>query len=94
MKNDETDLRFSIEWTDYHRPTKHAAHPDFPHGIDIDVSRGAAKTCTVPLPYPAKGCGYYAVECAVCGLTVGMTTAGRPDDPRSIKVPCKLKALQ
>jgi len=27
------------------------------------------------------------VECDTCGITVTLTTAGRPDDPRSVRIP-------
>lgn len=40
------------------------------------------------LPYPAPRCGIYAVKCEKCGLLVGFTTAGRPDDPRKVTLAC------
>ena len=44
------------------------------------------------LPYPAKRCGQYYVECRICGFNAIITTAGRPDDPQIIiKMPCTLK---
>jgi hypothetical protein len=43
------------------------------------------------LPYPAKRIGHYRIECELCGLRVACTTAGRPDDPRSIRIACKLQ---
>ena len=83
----------SVEWIDHERDPQCQPNPAYPDGIDLDCSNGAAKTCTVDLPYPAKRCGVYVVKCERCGLTVAATTAGRPDDPRSIKMPCK-DALQ
>lgn len=83
----------SVEWIDHKREPQCQPNPAYPDGIDLDCSKGAAKTCTVGLPYPAKRCGVYVVKCKKCGLTVAATTAGRPDDPRSIKMPCK-DALQ
>ena len=32
----------------------------------------------------------YLVECTICGMSVVLTTAGRPDDPKSIRMPCKM----
>lgn len=61
-------------------------------GIDVDISRGASKTCETKLPYPAQRCGFYEVTCETCGLRVAVTTAGRADDPRSVKVACKAQA--
>lgn len=78
-----------VQWIDQGRDPQCAPDPAFPSGMDADVSEGAAKTCTTALPYPAKRIGLYKVECPVCGLRVAITTAGRPDDPRSLKVACK-----
>lgn len=77
-----------IEWIDHGREPQCTPNSDFPKGKDMDVSHGAEATCTQLLPYPAKRCGLYIVECEKCGLRVGITTAGRPDDPRSVKLAC------
>ena len=79
----------TVEWIDRGREPQAEPDPKYPSGIDVDVSEGAAKICTASLPYPAKRCGLYLIKCSVCGLSVGVTTAGRPDDPRSVKVACK-----
>lgn len=80
-----------IEWIDAGREPRVAPNPEYPDGKDLDTSDGAAKSCFTELPYPARRCGTYIVECETCGLRVGVTTAGRPDDPRSLKVACKAK---
>lgn len=49
----------------------------------------AGAVCEVSLPYPAKRCGTYVIECGICGLRVACTTAGRPDDPRLARLLCK-----
>lgn len=49
-------------------------------------------TCETRLPYPAARCGTYVIECSKCGLSVACTTAGRPDDPRLARLPCKERA--
>lgn len=81
--------RFSVEWIDHQREPQCPPNPDYPEGIDVDASLGAEATCTASLPYPAPRCGLYVVCCKLCGFSLGMTTAGRSDDPRSVKVPCK-----
>lgn len=81
-------MTFKIGWEDSGREPRCAPNSAFPNGVDADCSAGAAATCTATLPYPAKRCGLYVVECEVCGVRVGITTAGRPDDPRSVKIAC------
>jgi DNA-directed RNA polymerase subunit RPC12/RpoP len=78
-----------IEWIDAGREPSCKPNPAYPDGIDIDLSRGASVRCQTALPYPARRCGAYVVECPVCGIRVMVTTAGRPDDPRSVKIACK-----
>lgn len=78
------------EWIDGKREPQSPPDPNYPEGIDvIAVGLDAVATCEVKLPYPAKRCGIYVVECDTCGLTTIVTTAGRPDDPRSLTVACK-----
>lgn len=81
-----------IEWLDSGREPQVAPNPAYPDGIDVDMSGKAIITCYVPLPYPAKRCGSYVVECRTCGIRVACTTAGRPDDPRSLKLACQRMA--
>ena len=80
---------FSVAWVDAGREPQCPANPLYPSGITIDASGGAEKSCTVPLGYPAKRCGRYEVECKICGVTAAITTAGRADDPSSVKLACK-----
>lgn len=87
-----TGSQFNIEWRDAGREPQVAPNPAYPNGIDLDMSNGARTTCFIPLPYPAKRIGAYVIECRICGLRMGCTTAGRPDDPRSVRLPCKLLA--
>ena len=79
----------NVEWFDLMRAPKCAPNLAFPDGIDIDVSMGAEAKCSTALPYPAERCGLYVVNCALCGIRVAVTTAGRSDDPRSLTVACK-----
>jgi hypothetical protein len=81
--------QWRITWHDSGREPQCAPNPDYPDGIDVNMAVGAAKQCTTPLPYPARRCGFYEVFCRQCGLRAAITTAGRPDDPRSVTLPCK-----
>jgi hypothetical protein len=81
-----------VKWFDRGVWPKVAPDPDYPDGLDLDLSRDASATCDTALPYPAKRCGWYVVTCDRCGRSVGITTAGRADDPRSVKLPCKPQA--
>lgn len=83
------DSLFDVSWIDRGREPQSPPDPKYPDGVDADASGGAAQTCKVMLPYPARRCGYHTVVCKVCGTSGVITTAGRPDDPRSIKVACK-----
>lgn len=84
-----TDTQFKIVWIDRHREPQCPPNPLFPNGIDLDVSDGAL-ACRAELPYPAKRCGYYFVECQKCLTNALITTAGRADDPKSVKLTCAL----
>lgn len=82
-------MPWTIEWIDRGREPQEKPNPAYPDGIDLDVARGVTPTCKADLPYPARRCGLYIVKCSICGYTAACTTAGRPDDPRSITIPCK-----
>ena len=80
--------RHKVTWLDGGREPKVAPNPDYPEGIELDATAGATETCLVALPYPAKRIGMYVVQCRKCGLTTAITTAGRPDDPKSVRLAC------
>ena len=82
-------MTFTVEWIDGNREPQVAPSPDFPEGKDVDLSAGEPQICTVELPYPAKRCGLYVISCQTCGIVIGVTTAGRADDPRRVTIPCK-----
>lgn len=82
-----------VVWQDHGRTAQNPSDPLFPHGKDVDITPiGAVAACSTVLPYPAPRCGLWIVTCSQCGLRVGVTAAGRPDDPRSVKVACQLGA--
>lgn len=80
--------RFKVQWIDKGTEPKYVPDPAYPNGKDMDFSNGKT-SCIVNVPYPAKRCGMYVIECIECGLRVAATTAGRPDDPRSVRIPCE-----
>ena|ERR1700686_4749398 len=80
-----------VKWIDRYREPQCPPNPEFPEGVDIDHSSPGQKTCRTELPYPAPRCGYWYVECKTCGYNVIITTAGRPDDPRSATLLCMAK---
>ncbi len=86
--------RFLINWIDLRREPECPPNPDFPNGVDLDLSRGGAPTCFTYLDYPAPRCGLYVVTCLSCGRQIAVTTAGRPDDPRSLRIPCRTGTAQ
>ena len=84
--------QFSVEWMDRYAEPKCAPDLNYPTGIDLDATNGNEPSCIVTLPYPAKRIGFYSIKCFLCGLTAACTTAGRRDDPRSMKLACKTNA--
>ena len=81
--------RFKIKWLDRGRPPRVAPDPDFPHGQDIDS--GERPACRVELPYMTKkNVGYWSVACTKCRSNALITMASRPDDPKSVMLPCVL----
>jgi hypothetical protein len=83
-------MRHSIEWVDRGGEPHNPPNSAYPHGIDLDFAADAKCSCLVNLPYPtAKRLGMFLVKCSECGLSAAITTAGRPDDPRSVKLACK-----
>ena len=84
-------MSLKVEWHDSGREPQCPPNPSYPDGKDLDARTGSGPFCEVDLPYPAKRCGHFTIECPVCGMRVGATTAGRPDDPRSIKISCQIE---
>lgn len=83
-----TEADFKIEWVDIGREPQCPPNPAFPDGVHVFVGTVLQNRCTSPLPYPAPRCGLHRVECRICGTSAAITAAGRPDDPRSVSLPC------
>lgn len=81
--------QWAITWHDAGREPQEPPDPRYPAGVDLEPVEGEGPRCHTPLPYPARRCGFFLVRCLLCGLRVAVTTAGRPDDPRTLTVSCK-----
>ena len=92
----ETPPDLEVSWVDRQRKATEPANPFYPKGKDVDVSAGAAKACMVVLPCPAprgqedRQCGLWLIKCKRCGVNNVVTTAGRLDDPRTVRMACRL----
>jgi len=64
--------------------------PNYPNGIELDLARGLP-SCNIKLQYPAPECGTFIVKCLACGLNIGVTAAGRVDDPTKVNIPCSIR---
>jgi hypothetical protein len=83
--------QWDLRWLDHAQQPREPPDPKYPEGIEIDASMGKERFCTVHLEYPARGVGMYFVRCLWCGANAGLRTAGRPDDPKLVKIACKPK---
>jgi hypothetical protein len=82
-----------IQWIDGGREPQCPADPRFPDGINVDLRTDPFKPhCRLALTYPAPRVGHWRISCT-CGYSAIVTAAGRPDDPRSVLIPCKELAL-
>lgn len=78
-----------ITWLSHNRKAKCSPNPNFPEGIHMDTPEKGEK-CHIDIPYPSPECGIWMVKCLACDRLDAITAAGRPDDPRSYKMPCKI----
>jgi hypothetical protein len=79
--------QIEVSWLSRHRKANVAPNPKYPNGLDIDS--GQRPACKVELSYPAECVGMYYVECLDCKANMIITAAGRPDDPKSVMLPCR-----
>lgn len=80
--------QFKLDWIDLAREPQCKSNPAYPDGVVVDLSSGDRPACEAVLPYPARRCGLYAIHCRWCKKTVAVTTAGRPDDPKLVRIAC------
>jgi hypothetical protein len=77
-----------VRFLDKGRTATSPPNPKYPNGVIVDMSQGFTKRCDFKLPYPAPRCGVMHVVCNKCGVSVGITVAGRPDDPHTVIIGC------
>lgn len=83
--------QFVINAINRRGPPQCPANPAYPDGIDVGADRTkAGPSCKADLPYPAPERLVWMVRCKRCGFSAAVTAAGRPDDPRSVTMNCKL----
>jgi hypothetical protein len=90
-------MTHKIEWIDRGFEPTQPPDKNFPDGVDVDLRSNRLEgpaSCGVKLPYPAARCGYFLIVCEDCGLRVTVTTAGRPDDPRSASFSCRSRSTR
>jgi hypothetical protein len=90
IERDAPAGQFLVDWIDLHRSSDAPADPAWPCGSAIDVALDALTACRLELPWPAERCGLWIVTCRRCGFHIRLETAGRADDPCSVKIPCRL----
>lgn len=83
--------RLKAAFHDTGRKAKNPPQPGFPDGLHIDAAVNAKRKCSIELDYPSIGIGTWEVRCTVCGVSVGLTAAGRADDPRRVTLPCGIQ---
>jgi hypothetical protein len=84
-------MTIDVTWIDHGREPQCAPDPKYPNGKPVSLLGSATSpSCTYNLPHPAPRCGAYHVRCRKCGYSALITTAGRPDDPSTVTMPCKV----
>lgn len=85
-----------VRWESLNRKAQCEPDEHYPDGIEIDATTERDRfACRVDIPYPPPHpgqCGLWAVDCDHCQSTFICTAAGRPDDPKSMTVPCRAAA--
>lgn len=80
-------MTIKVEWIDRGYEPQSPPDPAYPQGMDFDLTQ-RHPGCQVAVPCPARRCGFYVLTCERCGSNAVVTTAGRPDDPRSVRLKC------
>lgn len=87
-------MTIDVRFIDSGREPQCKPDPRYPDGIDLNLAEHVLqKVCGFNVPYPAPRCGQYAIRCKVCNYYALVTVAGRPDDPRTVTMPCRSSGL-
>jgi len=87
--------RFRVDFIDRGFAPQTLPNPHYPQGMDVDLTNNAPiQSCKLMLPYPAPRCGMLVINCLQCGCRSVVPTAGRRDDPRSARIPCKPQEVE
>lgn len=86
------ESQFTVRPRNRRGPPQQPSNPAYPDGVHIQGAVPGARSCTVDLPYPAPERLIWDVRCKRCGYRLAVTAAGRPDDPRSLTLPCQPSA--
>lgn len=87
---------FSVSWSAREREengikrtwAKYPPTPGFENGGDLDFAKDGASWCVTALSVWPGRLGTLHVRCQHCDVTVDLTTAGRADDPKLVRLPC------
>ena len=86
----EEAMTIDVVFLDSGREPQCKPDPKYPDGMAINLAIGKpGAKCTRNLPYPAPRCGSYIITCTICKFKAAITVAGRPDDPRTVTLPCQ-----
>jgi hypothetical protein len=89
MHGDNQHDDFKITWS-MHEHEPQSVNLNCPDGTHVDLSRKRRPACVISVPYPAPPRpGLFRIKCVKCGAYAHVPTAGRPDDPRSIRLACR-----
>lgn len=80
--------KFEIEYLPSKAEGIREIKPEYPNGVDVDLSAGAQDICVATLIYPAPQSGLCNVTCQNCGYQIALSVHAMADDAKSIKVPC------
>jgi hypothetical protein len=87
--------KFTVVWSSTGQKAQKPSDQRYPRGVHIDGRMNKEDpSCIVKLPYPSPCVGAYKATCEICGLVIGITAAGRRDDPKSFEITCNLHGVK
>jgi hypothetical protein len=80
-------------WLSEARWAQHPHDPRYPLGLLFDASAGGP-CCEVALEHPTPCVGKWITNCDLCKNPCHRERGGRPDDPYTVRLACKLKGSE